>query len=527
MTTARPVSPTMSWPTSRVSSPAATGTCPHAAYLFVQFHDAGQAQRWLRQLVPAITSARAVADRAERREAEAVGRAEHRLHRRRPRRARAAAARSLHVSRRVPGGHRAAETVANPRRHGGERSRASGNSAEPATPPIHAVLVVHAVVGGGARGRVPRAARAARRHGRRRRRAARQHAERIPARRRSRAVRISRRHRAAVDCRDHRRRRAHRRVHPRIPEPLPDHPADAGRARGAGPSTRVLPPLANPYHASRAAARSRHQRLLRRVPQAPAGCRGLLAVHETRSRPQHGRGGRRPHDLAGVAMRRAMAERRAAGAGAGRRRSADPATATTSCTATTRMAWPARSARTSAAPTRATSSSRTRPLSRSACPRRIVCSAGRGSFGPALFDPAVLTRSRRTGRRATPLLELADDGRRARHPFLLRQREHQEPVRVRAADLVQQPSLRRPQRQQGSDLGDNNRTGEPSSHMTIPAAVPCTNCCAAALRDGEGRRVPVHAEPDGPQIPRGLGSFGPRSAVAPFSSALQTIWTCR
>ena len=40
---------------------------------------------------------------------------------------------------------------------------------------------------------------------------------------------------------------------------------------------------------------------------------------------------------------------------------------------------------------------------------------------------------------------------RARHSFLLRQREHQEPVRVRAADLVQQPSLRGPQRQQGSD----------------------------------------------------------------------------
>ena len=35
--------------------------------------------------------------------------------------------------------------------------------------------------------------------------------------------------------------------------------------------------------------------------------------------------------------------------------------------------------------------------------------------------------------------------------FLLRQREHQESVRVRAADLVQQPSLRGPQRQQGSD----------------------------------------------------------------------------
>src|SRR5437667_7212005 len=34
------------------------GHLSHAAYLFVQFHDTGQAQHWLRRLAPAITSAR-------------------------------------------------------------------------------------------------------------------------------------------------------------------------------------------------------------------------------------------------------------------------------------------------------------------------------------------------------------------------------------------------------------------------------------------------------------------------------------
>ena len=34
------------------------GHLSHAAYLFVQFHDAGQARRWLGRVAPAITSAR-------------------------------------------------------------------------------------------------------------------------------------------------------------------------------------------------------------------------------------------------------------------------------------------------------------------------------------------------------------------------------------------------------------------------------------------------------------------------------------
>ena len=50
------------------------------------------------------------------------------------------------------------------------------------------------------------------------------------------------------------------------------------------------------------AAGSRPQRLVRRLPEAAAGRRGLLAVHETRNRSHHRNRRCRPHDLAGVAI---------------------------------------------------------------------------------------------------------------------------------------------------------------------------------------------------------------------------------
>ena len=56
----------------------------------------------------------------------------------------------------------------------------------------------------------------------------------------------------------------------------------------------------------------------------------------------------------------------------------------------------------------------------------------------------------------------------ARHPFLLRQRQHPKPVRVRAADLVQQPSFRRPQRQQGSDPRRQRPARRDAKPMTVP-----------------------------------------------------------
>ena len=55
------------------------GHLSRAAYLFVQFHDAGRARRWLRRLTPAITSARPWPIAPRRRENQAAGGDEHRL----------------------------------------------------------------------------------------------------------------------------------------------------------------------------------------------------------------------------------------------------------------------------------------------------------------------------------------------------------------------------------------------------------------------------------------------------------------
>ena len=226
----------------------------------------------------------------------------------------------MHVSARVPGGHRAPDSIENPRRHGGERSRSNGNWADPATPPIHAVLIVHAA----SEAALEAACRAQRallgRDGRRCRRVARQHAERIQTRRRSRAVRVSRRHRAAVDCRNHRRRRTHRRVHPRVPEPLPDHSADAGRARGTGPrraSCLRWPTRITRHSTLRDLGLNGSYVVYRKLQQDVAGFWQFMKREAVRST---GAEDTASHDLAGVAMRRTMAQRRAAGAGSGRRR---------------------------------------------------------------------------------------------------------------------------------------------------------------------------------------------------------------
>ena len=56
----------------------------------------------------------------------------------------------------------------------------------------------------------------------------------------------------------------------------------------------------------------------------------------------------------------------------------------------------------------------------------------------------------------------------ARHSFLLREREHPQPVRVRAADLVQQSALRRIDRQQRSDHRAITARTSVAEHMTIP-----------------------------------------------------------
>ena len=128
-------------------------------------------------------------------------------------------------------------------------------------------------------------------------------------------------------------------------------------------------------------------------------------------------------------------------------------------------------------------------------------------FGPPLFDPHVLDAPASPG--GEVLTDLRDDGERAGHPFFLREREHQEPVRVRAADVVQQSAVQRPARQQGSDRRKQRLPGRPSElhdHSRRTGAAPDRG--GAALRDGEGRGVSVHAQPGGAPVSRELQGAG-------------------
>jgi hypothetical protein len=89
------------------------------------------------------------------------------------------------------------------------------------------------------------------------------------------------------------------------------------------------------------------------------------------------------------------------------------------------------------------------------------------AFGPALFDPAVLTDpTNLAGRKA--LLELADDGNaRGIHFFCVN-------ANIKSQfEFVQQTWCNNPRFGGLNDnkdpiLGDNARTGQTSSHMTIP-----------------------------------------------------------
>jgi deferrochelatase/peroxidase EfeB len=88
-------------------------------------------------------------------------------------------------------------------------------------------------------------------------------------------------------------------------------------------------------------------------------------------------------------------------------------------------------------------------------------------FGPSFLDPGVLAHSASTGA-SDALLELADDGcQRGIHFFCVN-------ASIRNQfEFVQQTWCNNPRFGGLNDnkdplIGDNNRTGEPSSHMTIP-----------------------------------------------------------
>ena len=116
-------------------------------------------------------------------------------------------------------------------------------------------------------------------------------------------------------------------------------------------------------------------------------------------------------------------------------------------------------------------------------------------FGPPLFDAAVLRDPTSAACRAA-IMALADDGRaRGIHFFCVN-------ASIRSQfEFVQQTWCNNPRFGGLNDnkdpiTGDNDRTDQPSSHMTIPGRwLP--HGSVASLRHGQGRRVSVHAEHQG------------------------------
>ena len=258
------------------------GHLSHAAYLFVQFHDAGQARRWLRRLAPAITSARPwpiAPDGGKIKPPVAMNIAFG---------AGGLAAIGLPPQVLCTFPPEFQEGIASP-----DRSRVLGDTEESdpvewelggtGKPPIHAVLVVHAASEAG-----------------------------LEAACRAQRTLLDDTAGGVVELPgsmqsgyrpdgDHEPFGFHDGIaqpsiagiagdgvptgefilgyqnHFQIVPPTPVVPAELDPGRSPASAGESLSRIA-------AAARSRHQRLLRRVPQAPAGRRGVLAVHETRGR---------------------------------------------------------------------------------------------------------------------------------------------------------------------------------------------------------------------------------------------------
>src|SRR6266849_4850998 len=87
--------------------------------------------------------------------------------------------------------------------------------------------------------------------------------------------------------------------------------------------------------------------------------------------------------------------------------------------------------------------------------------------------------------------------------FFLRERKLEEPVRVRAADLVQQPAFWRTERQQGSALGRSRQPGpDPESYDDSATAQSTAHASSPAFRYRESRSVLVPAKSHCPPLPR-------------------------
>ena len=264
------------------------GHLSHAAYLFVQFHDPGNAQRWLRRLTPEITSARPwqIAPNGEK--VQADGGAEHRLQRRRPRGPRVATAGAVHLSPRVPGGKWPLRGV---RESLEIRRRAIPSNGNWAAPGRHPSMRSLSFMRCRKQSSKTPAAHSARFWTR-----PREVSSNCPAACRQDAGPTAITSRSGFTTASRSRR-------------LRASAATAYQPASSSSATRTTSRLFHRHRSSPrnwiatlnfqagqplsrpAARRSRHQRLLRRVPQATAGCRGILAVHETRIGSTHGRRG--------------------------------------------------------------------------------------------------------------------------------------------------------------------------------------------------------------------------------------------
>ena len=406
------------------------------------------------------------------------------------------AVRAVHVSARVPGRHRLAGTVEDSRRHRGERAGGMGTR-RTRTEPVHAIVIIHA--------RDDVAPRCGSAH-------------------RS-VLRIQRTKGGVVEHAgpDQRGYRPGTDTEPfgfrdGIAQPAiagldgqgvptgefilgyPNHydvipPSPAVRPRSI--RRGILPPLDNPYHGPRAA--------------------GAISAATDRSSSTGSCSRTSPASGARCATRR-VRQRGAADAGymiwlaskmVGRWPSGAPLV----------EAPDARSTRASAIATR---SSTAAIRTACACPigahvrrtqsaRRFQAVSSRAVASHVRSAPAPEARARlrtaalRRGAPARPtapvdrdaILSTSKTTGGARHPFLLRERQHPQPVRVRPADLVQQPELRRAVGQQGSDRWRSRasrRAADAHGRSRSPTALMRTDS-VAAFRHGSRRRVSVHAEP--------------------------------
>ena len=256
------------------------------------------------------------------------------------------------------------------------------------------------------------------------------------------------------------------------------------------------------------------QRIVRRLSEAPAGRRRLLAVHEARDAARDGRTEDAP-SMVWLASRWS-------GAGRAARRWWWRPTPTIRSAAPrrfrlrrrSRRVWPARrrahppdqsARRPQAVPGRAVAA---------ACRTPTGCCGARASSARRCSTPRILERCG-AGRVPRGAAALDDDGQaRGIHFFCVN-------ASIRSQfEFVQQTWCNNPRfgglyDNKDPITGDNERTDQPPRHMTFPARRSAAHRSAAAVRDGARRRLSLHAWPHRAAVSGGgcRGELNQRSAL--------------